>query len=141
MRRVRVRRRVVSSVGLLALAASPAFAADPSPAASPDREWQPRRGVPLEGTTWQLTNRGCRAPTLPFPLGALTTLTLKDGHASGVGRLQPVVRGHTRSTASADVRRPSTSTLDAVRGRRRHGRDLLLRRPAGGRTWAIEGTT
>ena len=60
------------------------LAADPSPAASPAASGAPA-GVPLEGTTWQLTNLRLSGAYAPVPLGALTTLTLKDGTASGSG--------------------------------------------------------
>ena len=52
--------------GLIALSAIPALAADPSPAASAAASAAPA-GVPLEGTTWQLTNLRLSGAYAPIP--------------------------------------------------------------------------
>ena len=65
-------------VGPWPLPPCPALAADPSPAASPAAGGAPA-GVPLEGTTWQLTNLRLSGAYAPMPLGAHATLILKDG--------------------------------------------------------------
>ena len=70
--------------GLMALTAMPALAAEPSPAASPAASGT-AAGVPLEGTTWQLTNLRLSGAYAPIPPGASATLFLKDGHAGGTG--------------------------------------------------------
>ena len=70
--------------GLLALAAIPALAADASPAVSPGASAAPA-GIPLEGTTWLLTNLRLSGAYAPIPDGATSTLLLDGGHAGGTG--------------------------------------------------------
>ena len=82
-------RRSVSSTallvgGLLALTATPTLGADASPGTSPAVSAAPS-GVPLEGTTWQLTDLRLSGAYAPVPPGATVTLTLQDGQASGSG--------------------------------------------------------
>jgi heat shock protein HslJ len=83
-----MRRSMSSAVllvgGLMALTAVPALAADPSPAASFAASGAPG-GVPLEGTTWQLTNLRLSGAYAPIPPDAVATLILQDGHAGGTG--------------------------------------------------------
>lgn len=78
-------KRVLSSAAfalgaMMALTAVPAFAADASPAPSS----QPAV-LPLEGTTWQLTNARLSGAYAPIPTGVLATLILADGQAGGSG--------------------------------------------------------
>jgi heat shock protein HslJ len=74
---------------LMVLSVSPVLAADPSPAASATASATPASaapaGVPLEGTTWQLTNLRLSGAYAPIPPEASATLVLRDGHAGGSG--------------------------------------------------------
>jgi len=77
--------RVLSSAAfalgaLLTLAGVPALAADPSPAPS----GQPA-ALPLEGTTWQLTNARLSGAYAAIPASVVATLILNDGQAGGQG--------------------------------------------------------
>ncbi len=70
--------------GLIMFAAMPGLAEDltpdPFPAASGSST-----GVPLEGTTWLLTDLRLSGAFAPIPPGAPATLILDDGHAGGTG--------------------------------------------------------
>ncbi len=80
--------------GLLVLTAIPALAADPSrsPAAnagpadgaSPGSTAEPAT-IPLEGTTWRLTNARLSGAFGTIPEDVTATLLLQDGQASGSG--------------------------------------------------------
>ncbi len=77
--------RVLSSAAfalgaLLTLTGMPALGADASPAPS----GRPA-ALPLEGTTWQLTNGRLSGAYAPIPTGVVATLILNDGHAGGQG--------------------------------------------------------
>lgn len=65
--------------GLLLLTAAPVLAADPSPAPSAGP------GVPLEDTTWSLTNLWLSGAYGAVPPGVEATMRIADGRAGGNG--------------------------------------------------------
>jgi heat shock protein HslJ len=131
--------RVLSSAALalgalLTLTAAPAFAADASPAASPPA------AVPLEGTTWLLTNARLSGAYAPIPADIAATLILDDGHAGGSGGCNQWFADYTLDGASLSFG-VIGSTMMFCEGDRSTFETFYLADLPAVAGWAIDGTT